>query len=82
MNVELADVKPAWTVKCQSCGAIANPDTRKIRHRVVGDPPDMNTLEDWMFEDGGCEATDGCWVETDGICEHGHKSWMLTMGLI
>ena len=44
-------------------------------------PPDVHVLCDWEM-DGGCEATDGCWVEPDGICEHGHPSWLLIMGLI
>lgn len=43
--------------------------------------PDIETLEEWDF-DGGCEATDGCWVEPDGICQHGHPSWLLRLGLI
>ena len=45
------------------------------------DPPDMETLEEWMW-DGCCEATDGCVVEPDGRCPHGHPSWLLKMGLI
>jgi len=45
------------------------------------DAPDIDTLEGWMM-DGGCEATDGCWVEPDGVCEHGHPSWLLAMGMI
>jgi hypothetical protein len=44
--------------------------------------PDLETLEEWEFEDGGCEATDGCWVEPDGVCEHGHPSWLLRLGYI
>ena len=44
-------------------------------------PPDVHVLCDWEMS-GGCEATDGCWVEPDGICEHGHPSWLLIMGLI
>jgi hypothetical protein len=43
--------------------------------------PDLETLMQWEAE-GGCEATDGCWVEPDGVCEHGCKSWLLVMGLI
>ena len=43
--------------------------------------PSIEQLEEWMNE-GGCEATDGCWVEPDGTCEHGCKSWALEMGLI
>lgn len=43
--------------------------------------PDLATLELW-HEEGGCEATDGCWVEPDGICEHGHVSWLRYLCLI
>jgi hypothetical protein len=46
------------------------------------DEPDLETLEEWMIDDGGCEATDGCWVEPDGTCPHGHPSWFLRLGLI
>ncbi len=46
------------------------------------DEPDFATLEQWMIEDGGCEATDSCWVEPDGVCPHGHPSWFLRLGLI
>ena len=46
-------------------------------------PPDMETLEDWM-NDGGCEAAciHECWVEPDGYCQHGKPSWLIEMGLI
>ena len=44
--------------------------------------PDLEQIEEWMFEDGGCEATDSCWVEPDGICPHGHPSWLLRLGLV
>ena len=43
--------------------------------------PSIEQLEEWMNE-GGCEATDGCWVEPDGVCPHGCKSWLLEMGMI
>ena len=43
--------------------------------------PEIEQLEEWM-DDGGCEATDGCWVEPDGVCEHGCNSWLIAMGLI
>lgn len=46
------------------------------------DEPDLETLEIWMIEDGGCEASDGCWVEPDGRCPHGHPSWFVRLGLI
>jgi hypothetical protein len=43
--------------------------------------PSLETLMEWESE-GGCEATDGCWVEPDGTCEHGCDSWLLELGLI
>ena len=43
--------------------------------------PEINELMNWD-SDGGCYATDGCWVEPDGECEHGHPSWLIAMGLI
>jgi hypothetical protein len=45
------------------------------------EPPDLETLMAWEAE-GGCEATDGCWVEVDGVCPHGCQSWFLELGLI
>ena len=45
--------------------------------------PAWATLMDWLGADGGCEATDGCWVEErDGVCEHGHSSWLVALGLL
>lgn len=44
--------------------------------------PDEGDIEEWMSGEGGCEATDGCWVELDGTCEHGHPSWLLHLGWI
>ena len=44
--------------------------------------PDLETLEEWMQEDGSCAATDGCLVEWDGVCPHGHPSWLLRLGFI
>jgi hypothetical protein len=44
--------------------------------------PDWDTLEQWLWEDGGCETSDGCWTDPDGTCPHGHPSWFLRMGLI
>ena len=43
--------------------------------------PSTEQLVEWVAE-GGCEATDGCWVEPDGECEHGKQSWLLDMGVI
>lgn len=70
-----AQVTETAVKPCESCGRTDG------KHTVVGDRPDLDTLEEWMNE-GGCEATDGCWVESDGRCEHGHQSWLLKMGMI
>ena len=43
--------------------------------------PTIEKLEEWMDE-GVCDATDGCLVEPDGICQHGHRSWLLELGMI
>ncbi len=43
--------------------------------------PSIEQLMAWEM-DGGCESTDGCWVEPDGVCPHGHPSWLLRMGMI
>jgi hypothetical protein len=43
--------------------------------------PDLETLIEWEAE-GGCEAVDGCWVESDGTCPHGCRSWLLELGLV
>lgn len=74
--------KPAWRVKCEMCGAIADPDTRKIRHKVTTPVPDMDQIEEWLLDGAECESTDGCYVELDGMCEHGHQSWLRRLGMI
>ena len=57
--------------------SIRTPDKRTIKYTKR----DIEQLQMWD-EEGGCETPDGCWVEPDGICEHGHKSWLLIMGMI
>jgi hypothetical protein len=47
----------------------------------VMETPAVEDLQRWVT-DGGCYATDGCWVEPDGTCEHGCQSWMLELGYI
>jgi hypothetical protein len=42
----------------------------------------VEILHAWQFQDGGAEATDGCWVEPDGVCPHGHPSWLLKLGVL
>ncbi|HUT15460.1 MAG TPA: hypothetical protein VMY98_04365 [Anaerolineae bacterium] len=54
---------------------------RKLLKRLRSAQPTMRQLMAWQAK-GGCEATDGCWVEPDGHCEHGCPSWMLALGLI
>jgi hypothetical protein len=44
--------------------------------------PSLEELQCQVEEEGGCEATDGCFVEPDGTCEHGQPSWLLALGLI
>jgi len=43
--------------------------------------PSLDQLME-MGAQGGCEATDGCWVEVDGICPHGHPSWLLYLEFV
>lgn len=52
----------------------------KIKTTTI-ETPDIDQLREWMDE-GGCEATDGCWVEIDGHCEHGKPSWFIALGLV
>jgi hypothetical protein len=55
-----------------------------IRHQT-GDWGSEVCEDDKKLNDeaeGGCEATDGCWVEPDGVCEHGCKSWLIVLGVI
>jgi len=47
----------------------------------LDESPSIEQLQEWSDE-GGCEATDGCWVEPDGECEHGCKSWLLELCMI
>jgi hypothetical protein len=83
MKPEWPELKPAWVVKCETCGAIADPDTRKITHRIVDDHPTEEELEEWVLDIEEPRATDGCSpVEPDGSCEHGHLSWMRALGLV
>ena len=44
--------------------------------------PSLEERQRQVEEDGGCEATDGCFVEPDGTCDHGQPSWLLALGLI
>jgi hypothetical protein len=59
----------------------ANPHAARKEVKAVS-RPSLEELQRQVEEDGGCEATDGCWVEPDGHCEHGEPSWLLALGLI
>jgi hypothetical protein len=65
----------------EQLGSRVDPHPRSSEPGRRREPPDIDTLIRWE-SDGGCEATDGCWVESDGVCSHGHRSWLLELGLI
>jgi hypothetical protein len=83
-NREIADDMPDQVQ--QSLDGIAS--ELEETHNVATWPaptverPDWQTIEEWLWEDGGCETTDGCWVEPDATCQHGHPSWLLKLGMI
>ena len=52
-----------------------------IKQTLYGTAPTLEQVKEWMNE-GGAEATDGCWVEPDGRCEHGKPSWLIVLGMI
>jgi hypothetical protein len=58
-----------------------NKQTKGRPAEVIRRQPNSELLAEWM-DMGGCEATDGCWVEPDGKCEHGCLSWLIVMGMI
>jgi len=62
--------------RCESCNA--GPGER---HVPTEERPDDDQIEAWIT-DSVCEATDGCMVEPDGRCYHGHRSWLLVLGII
>lgn len=44
--------------------------------------PSLEQMMEWEAE-GGCEATDGCYVEPDcESCPHGYPSWLVYLGYI
>jgi hypothetical protein len=58
------------------------PDKRPQWPEPTVEEPDWETIEEWLWDEAGCEATDGCWCDVDGTCPHGHPSWLLKLGLI
>lgn len=57
-------------------------DKKPTWPKPTAKPPSFDEIMEMVDEDGGCEATDGCWVEPDGMCPHGHPSWLLRLGMI
>ena len=44
------------------------------------DEPTPETMATWA-DQGGCQATDGCWLELDlDACQHGYPSWAVVLG--
>ncbi len=84
----LADFSDAFAEILRSQQWIGKGSKRYVGPTYLGSPdpmmdaPDPETMMQWMEEEGGCEATDGCWVEPDGVCPHGYQSWLLVLGMI
>ncbi len=81
---EWAETPVDWAqaeLSCEDCGATVENGNEELPQ---SEPPDLDTLMQWMNNDGGCEAAcpHGCWVEPDGTCPHGKPSWLIVMGLI
>jgi len=89
---EAAGLSDAWALRLLEEGFLASaarlnpltiePTPQAYWPAPTTDTPDLETIEEWMWEDYGCEASDGCWVEVDGRCPHGHPSWLLRLGLV
>lgn len=62
--------------ECESCGA-----KKGQPHIITEETPDEDELREMVF-DSVVTATDGCEVEPDGTCPHGHRSWLLVLGMI
>ena len=70
-----------WNTARTAMSATATPALSDWPTPTVAQPS-LEELVEWNDDDGGCEATDGCWVEPDGTCRHGHPSWLLVLGMI
>jgi hypothetical protein len=69
-----------WATDADKC--ITQPRVWPEDEDETTQPPDEETLWNWVDEYGLCTATDGCWVTIDGMCEHGHSSWLVALGLV
>jgi hypothetical protein len=62
-------------------------DAKTGRKRRYPEPtvpePSFEELEEWMWDLGEVQATDGCeGIEPDGECVHGHVSWLRYLGIL
>lgn len=76
MSQKIEPCKP-----CQLIEAGMEKLAKGMPHTPTEPQPSMEQIQEWVF-DSVCDATDGCQVEPDGRCEHGHKSWLLVLGLV
>ncbi len=77
----LADFAETWAENIELQGWLDNSIKWAPCQNMQIQMPQLDTLIAWV-EEGGSEATDGCWVETDGVCPHGCESWLLKLNLI
>lgn len=61
--------------------AIATLEAKGCTVKKCKPEPTVATLIKWD-QKGVAYATDGCRCDPDGECEHGHKSWLLQLGMI
>jgi hypothetical protein len=66
---------------CQAVEAGMNWLAEGLKHTPTEPEPSMAQVQEWIM-DSVCDATDGCQVEPDGRCPHGHRSWLLELGLV
>jgi hypothetical protein len=75
-----ANCGESWEVHNSDGSCVDNEDVQPGTTDWLPEPS-LEELMQWENK-GGCEATDGCWVEPDGRCHHGHDSWLIVLGLI
>lgn len=80
-QTELVEFVDNWVHEIEVQSGFDNTQRWTPRRSGQPEPPSLETLLAWEDE-GGCEATDGCWVEPDGTCPHGCQSWLIELGLI
>lgn len=68
MQADLADFVRTWARNIRNQGWLEHGE--QTEPRSLPQAPSVETLLRWEAE-GGCEATDGCWIEPDGAPCHG-----------